>query len=102
MPQTLDLGERIELVSMDPHFHDISIGLYRQDDGGPAYAYGARTRWIVFAVSAWLPYLYWGFVVWRGDFSRVASPFLIGTTLISAVGLFAAARAHQPEPPRSD
>ena len=37
MPQTLDLGERIELVSMDPHFHDISIGLYRQDDGGPAY-----------------------------------------------------------------
>ena len=34
MPQTLDLGQRIELVSMDPHFHDISIGLYRQDDNG--------------------------------------------------------------------
>ncbi len=28
-----DLGERIELVSMDPHFHDISIGLYERRDG---------------------------------------------------------------------
>jgi len=29
-----DLGERIELVSMDQHFHDISIGLYERTDGG--------------------------------------------------------------------
>lgn len=27
-----DLGRRIELVSMDPHFHDISIGLYERPD----------------------------------------------------------------------
>ncbi len=33
MGLTVDLGRRIELVPMDPHFHDISIGLYRQDGG---------------------------------------------------------------------
>lgn len=38
MPQTLDIGQRIELVSMDPHFHEISIGLYRlEGDAGPTY-----------------------------------------------------------------
>lgn len=28
-----DLGRRIELVSMDKHFHDISIGLYERAEG---------------------------------------------------------------------
>lgn len=38
MGQTRDIGKRIELVSMDPHFHDISIGLYRQElNGRPIY-----------------------------------------------------------------
>jgi hypothetical protein len=38
MAVTLDLGTRIELVSMDPHFHDITIALYRQDGSGrPEY-----------------------------------------------------------------
>jgi hypothetical protein len=33
-----EIGRRIELVSMDPHFHDISIGLYRQEsETGPEY-----------------------------------------------------------------
>lgn len=32
MSLTTDLGRRIELVSMDPHFHNISIALYRQED----------------------------------------------------------------------
>ena len=31
MSQTLDIGKRIELVSMDRHFHDISLGLYCLD-----------------------------------------------------------------------
>ena len=26
-----DLGQRVELVSMDPRFHDISVGLYRKE-----------------------------------------------------------------------
>lgn len=38
MGETMDLGRRIELVPMDPHFHDISIGLYRQETGdGPVF-----------------------------------------------------------------
>jgi hypothetical protein len=32
----MDLGVRVELVSMDPHFHDVSVGLYRRETGqGP-------------------------------------------------------------------
>jgi hypothetical protein len=35
---TTDLGRRIELVSMDPHFHNISMGLYRQESSsGPVF-----------------------------------------------------------------
>ena len=30
MPRIVDIGRRIELVSIDPHFHDITIGLYQQ------------------------------------------------------------------------
>jgi hypothetical protein len=38
MSKTLELGTRIELVSMDPHFHNITIALYRQDHAGrPEY-----------------------------------------------------------------
>jgi hypothetical protein len=38
MGQTVDIGSRIELVSMDSHFHDISIALHRQDrDNGPEF-----------------------------------------------------------------
>jgi len=28
------MGSRIELVPMDPHFHDISVGLYREEPDG--------------------------------------------------------------------
>lgn len=51
MGLTTDLGHRIELVSMDPHFHQISIALYRQDSGeGPvflvhSYSQKQGTRW---------------------------------------------------------
>ena len=31
------LGQRIELISMDPHFHDISIGLYRAEGDSPKF-----------------------------------------------------------------
>ena len=38
MAIAIEIGRRIELVSMDPHFHDISIGLYRQQrESGPGY-----------------------------------------------------------------
>ena len=38
MAVTRNLGTRIELVSMDPHFHDITLALYRQEHAGrPEY-----------------------------------------------------------------
>ena len=30
MGRIVDIGRRIELIPLDPHFHDITIGLYRQ------------------------------------------------------------------------
>lgn len=38
MGLTTDIGRRIELVSMDAHFHEISIALYRQEGAdGPEF-----------------------------------------------------------------
>jgi hypothetical protein len=45
MSMTLDLGKRIELVSMDPHFHHITIALYRQVHAGrPEYLVHSYSR----------------------------------------------------------
>ena len=45
MAQTLDLGSRVELVSMDPHFDDISIALYCLDGPGlPCYQVHTYSR----------------------------------------------------------
>lgn len=59
MARTVAIGQRIELVSMDPHFHDISIALYLQEgDEGPEYlvhTYSGREgapRRIAFVKSA--------------------------------------------------
>ena len=30
MRRIVDIGRRIELIPIDPHFHDITIGLYHQ------------------------------------------------------------------------
>jgi hypothetical protein len=64
-------------------------------DTGPDWAFGPRARCLVFAVSAWLPYLYWALVVWRGEFARVAPAFLILTALASASAFLAAARVRK-------
>ena len=34
--ETIELGRRIDLLSMDPNFHDISISIYRTNDGDGA------------------------------------------------------------------
>ena len=59
MALTAAIGQRMELVSMDPHFHDISIALYLQEGGGvPEYlvhTYSGREgapRRIAFVQSA--------------------------------------------------
>ena len=43
MGRLLELGERMELVSMDPHFHDISISLYRETGEGGAAGFLAHS-----------------------------------------------------------
>ena len=43
MGRLLELGERMELVSMDPHFHDISISLYRSSGEGGASGFLAHS-----------------------------------------------------------
>lgn len=47
MPVRTDLGQRVELVSVDPSFYDISVGLYRKDAGeGPVavvHSYSGRS-----------------------------------------------------------
>ena len=45
MGLTVDLGRRIELVPMDPHFRDISIALYRRDKVALDW------RWLVHSYS---------------------------------------------------
>lgn len=37
MADIQDFGRRIELISMDPHFHEISLGLYRLDGECPRF-----------------------------------------------------------------
>jgi hypothetical protein len=38
MPHVQDFGTRVELVPMDGHCANISLGLYRESDGGgPVY-----------------------------------------------------------------
>jgi hypothetical protein len=45
MSQTLDLGRRVELMSMDRHCSDISIGLYQDERrGAPAYRVHTYSR----------------------------------------------------------
>lgn len=45
MGETVDIGRRIELVPMDSHFHDITIGLYCQErDEGPAFLVHTYSR----------------------------------------------------------
>jgi hypothetical protein len=59
---------------------------------------GLAARRLVFAASAWLPYLYWGLVVWRGDFARVPAAFLAATAALSFLGLASAWRARGRAP----
>ena len=45
----------------------------------------ART-WMILAGSAWLPYLYWALIEWKGDFARVSLllPLACGTASVLA------------------
>ena len=62
-------------------------------EGEPEWTMERPARWMVFAFSAWLPYLYWALVEWRGDFGQVAPSFLAISAVLSGVGLWNAWRA---------
>lgn len=64
--------------------------------GEVPWSYPPATRWLVFALSAWAPYLYWSLVVWRGAFGRVAPLFLVLSALASLFGLARAWHARSP------
>ena len=55
-------------------------------------------RWMIVAASAWGPYLYWGLISWKGEFSRVSPLFLIATAIVSAGALLGAWNARRAEP----
>jgi cytochrome b subunit of formate dehydrogenase len=57
------------------------------DAGGPQWTVGPAKRWLVFAASAWGPYLYWALVVWRGAFGHVSPLLLALSALVSLFGL---------------
>ena len=57
------------------------------EDPGIPWSVGPRLRWLIFAACAWLPYLYWGLIVWHGDFSRISSLFPTGTALVSGLAV---------------
>ena len=57
------------------------------DEGPPA---NPTRGWLIVAVSAWLPYLYWGLIEWGGNFGRIGPAFPILTAAVSAGALLAA------------
>ena len=66
------------------------------DGAEMVWAYGPGTRWLVFAASAWGPYLYWSLVVWHGEFQRVTPILPVLTLLVSGLGLVQAWRSRAP------
>jgi len=48
------------------------------------------SRWLIVAGSAWLPYLYWGLIAWKGEFGRVHPLFPVATAVVSAGALLGA------------
>jgi hypothetical protein len=73
------------------------------EDGDPlVYDPQHSARWgLIVAISAWFPYLYWGLIVWKGDFARLpwgVHPWL-EASLLGAVVYVIARRDKTTEPP---
>ncbi len=74
---------------------DAEVGPAPEEAGEVEWRFPASTRWTVFAISSWMPYLYWGVVVW-GDLGRVPSVFVIGTAIVSCAGALFAWLTRRP------
>ena len=59
------------------------------------WAFSRRARWFLFAVAAWLPYVYWGLVVWRGRFGEVPPGLPVLCALLSGLGIAQAFRSSR-------
>jgi len=66
------------------------------------WAHSLRMRWIIFGSCTWLPYLYWGALVWRGNFSKLSPLFLGGTAFVSALALYLAWASQTKAPEESE
>ncbi|TAJ12544.1 MAG: hypothetical protein EPO68_13645 [Planctomycetota bacterium] len=53
-------------------------------------SFAPAKSWLIVGISAWMPYLYWALVVWRGDFSRMAGWMLPATIAVSVLALLCA------------
>lgn len=61
-----------------------------------------RMGWTLL-LGSWLPYLYWGLVVWKGEFHRVSlHPWVEGSALGLLLLLLALPRAKTDEPARRE
>lgn len=61
----------------------------------PTSAFSPRATWLVAAVSAWAPYLYWSLVVWKGAFARVPAWAPLLSAGVSALFLWNAWRSEE-------
>ena len=77
----------LDRVSAELDRLDDEIGPAEEAEGEIQWVISRLARFGIYALSAWLPYLYWGFVVWKGDFAKMPSAFLI-LTAVASLGLF--------------
>ncbi len=77
----------LDRVSEELDALDAEIGPANEEDGEIQWVISPLTRFGIYALSAWLPYLYWGFVVWKGNFARIPKAFL-ALSIVACLGLF--------------
>ena len=74
---------------------DAELGPTSPETAAIDWRWGPATRRLIFAACAWLPYAYWGLIVWRGDFSRLPTGFLVATIVVSVAAAASALRRRR-------
>ncbi|MBM3978106.1 MAG: hypothetical protein FJ299_14105 [Planctomycetes bacterium] len=77
----------LELDAIDRAHPEIAVAAA---EASARESFAPAKSWLIVGISAWMPYLYWGLVVWRGDFDRMAGWILPTTIVVSALGLLCA------------
>lgn len=93
--QTIRANQNLlDRVSAELDKLDDEIGPAKEAEGEIQWVISPLSRYGIYALSAWLPYLYWGFVVWKGDFASMPGAFVI-LTAVASVGLLLYALAQR-------